>query len=187
MPKNNDPQYIIVHHTATPRDKTTFAAVDRYHRKKWNFRSAFGHYIGYHYFIDAHGNIIHGRDNNEAGAHTRQKGMNYKSIGVCLAGNFDKEQPSANQIGQLAELLWQVSTTYNIPPERVLPHREFAAKSCYGMNLNDSWAGDLLRAKTGQKTLQAAAKAKGFDANIGELVGLLETTLHIARALKNNN
>ena len=145
MAKNN-PQWIVVHHSATERDRTTFAAVNEYHRKKWNFRSKLGFYLGYHYFIETDGKITHARDNLERGAHTKTADdMNGKSIGVCLAGNFDLEMPSAEQTAQLAELLFQLSQHYGIPPERVRPHRSFQPKSCYGNNLPGTWAEELLR------------------------------------------
>lgn len=135
----NVPQWLIVHHTLTARDKTTFEAVDRYHKALGWGR------IGYHYFITADGHIHDGRGDGDVGAHTKEQSMNYKSLGICLAGNFDKEMPSQAQIDSLRDLLSELSKKYNIPPERIVPHRHFATyKSCYGRLLPDDWARSLL-------------------------------------------
>jgi len=93
----NRPENIIVHHSGSPRDTTTFKGVNAYHRRRWNFRSALGFYIGYHLFIEADGSVHKGRLFDEAGAHTKDSGMNFKSIGVCLAGNFNNELPTHPQ------------------------------------------------------------------------------------------
>jgi len=80
------PKYIIIHHTATSRDKTTFSSINNGHRKRWNWKSSLGYYIGYQYLITADGTIKQGRADNEDGAHCR--GWNDKSIGIALTGNF---------------------------------------------------------------------------------------------------
>ncbi len=135
----NKPQWLIVHHTATKRDGTTFKAVDRYHKSLgWGK-------IGYHYFIESDGTLHRGRKDNEVGAHTKQSSMNYKSLGICLAGNFDVELPSEAQVATLTKLLREKSREYNIDPSRILPHRHYATyKSCYGTKLRDGWARELL-------------------------------------------
>jgi len=79
-------KYLIVHHTATARDTTTFDAVKKYHISKgWGD-------IGYHYFITADGKIWPGRAENIVGAHASSSDMNFKSLGICLTGNFMDEK-----------------------------------------------------------------------------------------------
>jgi len=150
MSKINVPKWLIVHHTggtdASPRADTshhTFEIVDNYHRGLWNFRSSLGHYIGYHYFIDKNGKVTQGRADTEEGAHT--KGMNLKSIGVALAGNFDATLPTAEQTEALTELLKELSIKYTIPVTNIVPHRMFANKTCYGNKLGNKWAADLVK------------------------------------------
>jgi len=76
--KLNKVDYLIIHHSATPRDKTTFEAVRRYHiQKGWGD-------IGYHFFITADGTIHKGRKEEDVGAHCRASGMNFKSLGICV-------------------------------------------------------------------------------------------------------
>jgi len=148
----NRPAFLVIHHTGgTNNDPLadtshhTFEIVDNYHKSLWNFRSSLGHYIGYHYFIEKDGKVTQGRADTDEGAHTR--GMNTRSIGICLAGNFDATKPSKKQEKALAELLTTLAAKYNIPAENVVPHRKYANKTCYGTNLSDTWARDLLLGK----------------------------------------
>ena len=116
--KLNKVKYLIVHHSATPRDETTFEAVKKYHiQKGWGD-------IGYHFFITADGVVHKGRNEDTIGAHCRADGMNFKSLGICLAGNFENEFPTAAQLKSLSKLLNSLVVKYNVPPNRILGHRE---------------------------------------------------------------
>ena len=146
----NKPEWLVVHHTggtqADPLADTshhTFEIVDNYHRGLWQFRSSLGHYIGYHYFIAKDGTVTQGRADLDEGAHTR--GVNLKSIGICLAGNFDATLPTAEQTEALTELLKDLTARYSIPTEKVVPHRKFSNKTCYGNKLSNEWAANLLK------------------------------------------
>lgn len=148
--KINTPDKLIVHHTggtdANPLADTshhTFEIVDAYHKGLWGFRSTLGHYIGYHYFIEKDGKVTQGRADNEEGAHTL--GQNTKSIGICLAGNFDATLPTEAQIKALTKLLKELSVKYNIPASNIFPHRKFANKTCYGSKLANDWAANLVK------------------------------------------
>lgn len=139
----NVPEYLIVHHTGgtqtNPLADTshhTFKIVDEYHKSLgWEG-------IGYHYFIEKDGTLKRGREDNYHGAHT--KGMNEKSLGICLSGNFDLTLPTEAQIETLRKLLIELSSKYKIPLEKIFPHRKFANKTCYGRNLADDWASNLI-------------------------------------------
>lgn len=138
----NQPEYLIVHHTGgtdlDPLADTshhTFAIVDNYHKSLgWGK-------IGYHYFIDIEGNLTQGRRDDEEGAHTI--GYNLKSLGICLAGNFDATLPTIAQKNTLTDLLLLKSKQYAIPLEKIVPHRFAASKTCYGKRLSDDWARKL--------------------------------------------
>ena len=77
MPTQYKKNFIILHHTLTDRDTTTFNAVNNYHKDLWNFESSLGYFIGYHYFITADGKVTQGRADWEAGAHCYQENKNY--------------------------------------------------------------------------------------------------------------
>lgn len=142
----NNPIEIIVHHTGgtdtDPKADTsnhTFEIVDDWHRQLWNFKSQLGHYIGYHYFIDKTGKVTQGRADYEAGAHTI--GENTRSLGICLAGNFDVTLPTAEQEHALEHLLKQLLVAYDhIKVTDIHPHRRYAHKTCFGNRLANEWA-----------------------------------------------
>ncbi|MFH1032061.1 MAG: peptidoglycan recognition family protein [Chloroflexota bacterium] len=129
------PLYLIVHHTASSRDKTTLQDVDNWHRARWpNFRSSLGFFVGYQYLILSNGRVLQTRRDNEEGAHTLG-GYNQKAIGICLTGNFMVEEPSPEQLSALQPLLDKLKKDYNIADEKILGHREVWATDCPGKNL----------------------------------------------------
>ena len=134
---DSDPLADTSHHT--------FEIVNEWHRQLWNFKSSLGHFIGYHYFIDKKGVVTQGRADWEEGAHT--KGYNTQSIGICLAGNFDATKPVKAQETALRALLLQLMNKHGIADTDIVPHRKFANKTCYGRNLTDSWARELVTVK----------------------------------------
>lgn len=163
------PEYIILHHTggtdANPLTDTshhTFEIVNEWHRQKWNFPSQLSKsgemakiinhphsYIGYQYLITKDGTIHRGRLDTEEGAHTI--GQNKNSVGIALAGNFDRpltwpnNKPTKEQIDSLRVLLTNLVVKYQIPIKKILPHRNFAKyKSCFGNNLPDTFGQDIL-------------------------------------------
>jgi len=153
----NTPEFLIVHHTggtkSNPLEDTshhTFEIVDAYHKSLgWEG-------FGYHYFINKAGALKAGRAENYHGAHTL--GYNEKSLGICLAGNFDATTPTEAQAKTLANLLSDLCGKYNIPRENIVPHRRFAQKSCYGKNLADDWAQKLVPEDTRKEQMLAALK-----------------------------
>ena len=145
----NKPEYLIVHHTggidSDPLADTshhTFEMVNAWHKHLWNFRSTLGYYIGYHYFIDKEGKVTQGRADNEEGAHCI--GKNRSSIGICLAGNFDATDPTEKQVKSITGLLKKLSKVHGIEQNKIVPHRTFANKTCYGNRLPDGWAASLV-------------------------------------------
>lgn len=148
----NTPEYLIIHHTggtdANPLADTsnhTFEIVDAYHKSLgWEM-------IGYHYFIEKDGTTKQGRQENYHGAHTI--GYNEKSLGICLAGNFDQTLPTKEQEKSLIKLLNDTRTRYKIPIEKIVPHRMFANKTCYGRRLADDWAQKLLTPVLSKQTI----------------------------------
>jgi N-acetyl-anhydromuramyl-L-alanine amidase AmpD len=144
----NRPTQIIIHHTAVSYDKNPdqFAATKKYHKSLgWGD-------IGYHYEIAKNGKVYKGRGESTPGAHTKEKGTNYKSIGIALDGNFDTELPTDAQVTSLTNLLEDICARHDIPSNRIFPHRHYAVsrwtgkpyKSCPGNNIADSWGQQLV-------------------------------------------
>jgi len=133
----NHPTYCIIHHTVSPTT-TTREQVDAWHKAR-----GFGG-IGYHVLVnlDSHGvpHAVTGRPAEQTGAHC--PGYNSKSIGVCVAGNWSKDDPDDPQY---AAMWLHVRMTvrllmddYNIPVENVLGHREARPNhtECPGLKLD---------------------------------------------------
>ncbi|QUI24863.1 N-acetylmuramoyl-L-alanine amidase [Vallitalea pronyensis] len=129
VPSNNKPLYIIVHHAL----KSSCSIYDIH---KWHIGFGWAG-CGYHFFVTKEGKIYRGRREEQRGAHC--KGMNSKSLGICLEGCYqdykgmaDKSMPQA-QFNALVWLTKQVQTKYNIPIDKVKKHHDYASyKLCPG-------------------------------------------------------
>ena len=138
----NKPNRIIWHHSADATLAPQFDKINAYHKKQWNYKSALGFYGGYHILIENDGTIRRYRNDNEIGAH--DAGENVNSLGVCLAGNFSISYPSREQQNVLAQQLRAWCALYNIPINRIDPHRMGDTTECPGKLLNDEFARLLL-------------------------------------------
>lgn len=92
--------------------------------------------IGYHYIIAADGKVYEGRPLQFQGAHSTGDN-NIGNIGICLLGDFDKQQVPGLQKQRLLEVLDRLCTSYAITPSRttVLCHKDFKATACPGRYL----------------------------------------------------
>ena len=119
----NKPQFIILHHSAGPDNEgSDFEAVRTFHVKQRGWSD-----IGYHRFIERDGGTVvakQGRPYEQSGAHC--PGMNSRSIGVCVNGNFDKQHMDETTrlvlVGEIARLMLD----FAIPYHRVMMHRQAA-------------------------------------------------------------
>lgn len=118
----NNPKEIIIHNADHPN--CTVYDIDRWHKNNgWSG-------IGYQYFIRKNGEIWRGRPENAIGAHTVDH--NSKSIGICLEGSFNKENPSAAQLNSLKELILDIRKRRgNIS---IYGHKDFNNTDCPGKN-----------------------------------------------------
>ena len=164
----NFPNKFLIHHSggvdSNPLADTshhTFETVYHWHKfgRGWTT-------IGYHFFIAKDGTVTQGRPVGMHGAH--EKTQNKQSIGICLAGNFDATMPSEAQNASLSYLLKKLSTIYDIHVAE--PHRKYANKTCYGKNLPDDWAQNLLSEVSDQRQIC-------FKAN--DWLGMLKTAIKV--------
>lgn len=134
-----------MHHSAVSRTKNPdqFVANNEYHRKKWNFKSSLGYYLGYNYEISAAGMVRQARQEGEQTAAVYQQNMNNgQAVHICLDGNFDIELPTLEQEKSLKELLIKLKAKY--PDAQIAYHRQFANKTCPGRLIPDNWANNLI-------------------------------------------
>ena len=124
---------IVIHHTASSRDRTTLQDVNAWHKLRWaDFKSSLGYWVGYHYLITGDGKITQTRRDNEMGAHCIP---NDGKIGVCLTGNFMTETPTQAQIDALKRVLGALLKTYGLKYTDIKAHRELSQTLCPGNNL----------------------------------------------------
>jgi hypothetical protein len=126
------PRYIIIHHSLT-EDGTAvnWGAIRKFHMTdpSYRFRD-----IGYHFGVELvrdQYEILLGRMPDEDGAHCREMGMNFRSIGICCIGNFDDEDPPIPQWLKTAALVRALIKIYAIPACNVLGHREVGERAGY--------------------------------------------------------
>lgn len=119
-------EYIVIHHTASTRDMTVQEIHQLHLNQGENWKG-----IGYHFYIDKQGVIWRGRPEEMSGSHALD--YNFVSLGICLSGNFETEQPTDNQLKKLSELLQYLKNKYgNV---QVVGHRDLNATACPGKNL----------------------------------------------------
>lgn len=120
---NCNPTTIVLHHSGI-EDCPTINIVKAH--KKRGYAT-----IGYHFYIRTNGHIFLGRDLKYIGAHC--KGANYYSIGVCLAGNFEKQEITIEQKESLCNLLRFLVEKYYI--KELKAHCELFPTKCPGKNI----------------------------------------------------
>jgi len=145
----NKPEKIIIHHSLTEDNEVLkdYNAIKRYHTKVKGWNN-----IGYHWVLEKVGGRYHwipGRSEKEVGAHCKEQGMNYKSIGICVVGNFDKEIPSEEIYKLVAAKCNEIRKRYpNIGIEDIEPHSKYAAyKSCPGKNFDIRKVKEYMKAQ----------------------------------------
>lgn len=142
-PKDNNPEFLIIHHgggsDADPLADTSHHTAKM--MEEWHLAKGWEG-LGYQFVIHKNGDVWRGRPEHYHGSHTTTH--NKKSIGLCLSGNFDATLPTKAQEDSLRSLLVGLMSTYNISKDKIVPHRTFANKTCYGKKLSDTWARDLL-------------------------------------------
>lgn len=127
--------YAVIHHTAGDNcfTKATcileIQGIQNYHQNILGWDD-----IGYNFLIGGDGNIYEGRGWNVLGAHALN--WNSKSIGICLMGNYNNDQPTEDQIKAAKEILAEAVSRGQITSNYILKgHRQVGATECPGNNL----------------------------------------------------
>ena len=153
--------YIVLHHSLTKDGEVK----DSDSIKKWHtgqtgsFNPSDKNYnpyvanpmrdIGYHYIIEKVNNkleIVEGRPLSMTGGHA--KGFNgdnlkFMGIGICVVGNFDREEPNREIYEKVAFLCKYLMIAFNITVDHIIGHRDTyrllnkpVEKSCPGTLFN---------------------------------------------------
>jgi len=127
--------YIIVHHSATD-EGNALSLFELHKRRGWDS-------LGYHFIID---NGTSGKLDGQIevsprwikqqdGAHCKAANMNQRGIGVCLVGNFSKDDVSPKQMESLIYLVNILRKHYKVPLSNIMGHGQVsgAATECPGL------------------------------------------------------
>lgn len=114
--KQQEPRSIVIHHTSVrqqpnvslERKMQGLQSFSRVPGKVGNNpKPAWGD-VPYHFYVDARGRVAEGRDVNLAGDSNTKYDLKDR-IQVVLEGDFEREEPSAQQLAALQELLTMLS------------------------------------------------------------------------------
>ena len=123
---------IVIHHSGTENRKDlSVSEIHKYHRNLgWAG-------IGYHFVIRQDGTIERGRYIDTVGAHCYEHNGN--TVGICLSGNFNYDQPTKKQLNSAKKLTAWLCQKYHLDPHSdstLLGHRDLIlGTNCPGMNL----------------------------------------------------
>lgn len=116
--KYEDITAIVLHHSA---GRGSIENVDKMHRERGYTC------IGYHYYITRDGELHGGRPIEYIGAHA--KGHNKNTIGICLEGDFRKDEPTDEQIQLLGLIVKHLMI--NVPTiKTIYNHRDLCKTLC---------------------------------------------------------
>lgn len=141
------PRAIVLHCSGTEDSETvSWGAIRRFHTGTLGWDD-----IGYHYGIEWVGTkyVLHrGRKYNVPGAHCKDDHMNWKSVGVCVVGEFDEAAPSAILFDTVTRFLAVLCVVLSIHPTSIYGHREFnQGKTCPGKMWNLDSVRNVVQSK----------------------------------------
>ena len=116
---------LVVHHVGEITRDVSAEEIHGWHKNNgWSG-------IGYHFVIRKDGTIERGRPQDTIGAHAQ--GFNSVSIGINVVGDFEQEDPTAEQVESIARLIAYLVAQYG--ELRVCGHRDLMSTDCPGANL----------------------------------------------------
>lgn len=185
---------IVIHHSATAQKPIddVLDGINNSHKTR-NFPiGSMGLYVGYHYLVDLNGRVLQTRDDSDVGAHCREQQMNYKSIGICLIGNFMSDKLTNKQEKSLVNLLKALKKKYKINTEAIKLHRDYKQTACAGDHVANRLSDLLAQCDELDSTYaEWQVSAKKFAVknelikNWDNLPFSVEQTMWLAQVLKN--
>lgn len=125
-------QQIVIHHTATD-PSVGVEVIARKHVDELGWPG-----IGYHFVIDAGGQIYQTNNLTTVSFHARQ--ANPTTVGVTFSGNFDEAVPTEAQLESGGQLCAYLLRELSLPLQNVRGHKDFVSTDCPGRN----WAEGAL-------------------------------------------
>lgn len=97
--------------------------------RQWHLKKGWRD-VGYCWIVRKNGDLEYGRPMNKQGAHVKYH--NYRNMGICVTGNFEKYSPSEAQYASLKTLLKFLCFAFNIPESNIYLHKDLANTVCPG-------------------------------------------------------
>jgi hypothetical protein len=141
--KRHTPTRITIHHTATLQKperalKDKMQALQRFSQSAGTLGNGKPKLawpdVPYHYYIAANGEVAEGREVRFVG----DTNTKYDPTGhalVVLEGNFEEESVTASQWASLTNTVRWLAQRFDVPPDRIGGHRDFAQTLCPGKDL----------------------------------------------------
>ncbi|XP_075983469.1 peptidoglycan-recognition protein LB-like [Anticarsia gemmatalis] len=124
---------VVIHHSYIPPDCFTQESCKRSMRAMQNMHQLTNGWvdIGYNFAVGGEGSVYEGRGWDAVGAHA--VGVNVRSIGICMIGDFVSKLPPAAQLETAKELIAVgVELGYISPDYQLIGHRQVSATECPG-------------------------------------------------------
>lgn len=119
---------VVLHHSAG--NEKTAAQLRATFKQRFNVS-----YIGYHAAISKTGEVWSDLRWDQIGIHNNVGRLNNtNSVGICLIGNFESEQPTIAQLENLERYLRELVAFYKIPLANIIGHRDMKSTACPGKN-----------------------------------------------------
>ena len=148
-----EPTHVMLHHSSTEdSDTVSWAAIHKYHVETQGWRD-----IGYHAGVElvtSNPNLaayryeaLFGRGLEEQASACPQGEMNRRALHVCCIGNYDLIPPPSELLAVLSHrILLPWMRLFNIPPERIVGHRDYNPdKTCPGRQFDIDVVRRLVR------------------------------------------
>lgn len=140
---------IVLHHTAVSALQSVGVIHNYYLNRSDDSFSG----IGYNFYVRKDGTVWEGRPLWAVGGHCVNH--NFKSVGICFEGNFEKEKMGAKQFDSGVELIKYVLKAY--PGCKIYRHKDLGSTACPGKNFPFE---KMVKAATGKKS--ASTKEPGL-------------------------
>lgn len=131
---------LVIHHTADTHAEQA-NIIESSHAARGYDESNLGSHIAYHFLIGKDGTIKQNRNLSERSGHTLNSVINLESIAIVVAGNFQKEKPTPQQLASLRSLVMRLDSIYHF--DRIIPHADASPTACPGAEilvaLKDLW------------------------------------------------
>ena len=118
-------QFIVLHHSDV--DRGTVKGMEKYHREVRHMENG----LAYHFVIGNGSGMGEGEiavcqrwTRQLDGGHLASVAQNKVAIGICLVGDFDKNQPTRRQMESLRALVEALMTRCRLTPRAVKTHQQ---------------------------------------------------------------